>query len=72
MLYHGSKIGKNKNFLKVEKVGAEDKILTVQEKQVAHIDNNTKIISLEITPQQREAEARLLKEYKQQREKFEK
>ena len=52
-------IGKKK-FLKVGNIGAKDDILTVQQKQVAHIVNKTKI-SLEMTPRQRELGARRLK-----------
>ena len=42
-LSHASKIERNKKVLKVGKISAKDDILTVQEKQAAHIGNNPKI-----------------------------
>ena len=54
------KQGRIKKLMKVGKISGQDDILTVKEKQIELIVNKTKS-SLEMTPRQRELEARQMK-----------
>ena len=54
------KLGMTKKVIKIGKIIEKDDISTVEEKRIFLIGNNMKII-LEMTPDQREVEARRLK-----------
>ena len=62
-------MGRTQKVIKAGKISGKDYILTVEEKQVAHIGNKTKI-SLEMTPGQRYLEARRLKAAKMRMKKL--
>ena len=53
-------LGRTKKVIKVGRISAKDDILTVKERKVSHIVNNTKL-SLEMTSSKREADSRQLK-----------